>query len=91
MLENGEWLQFLKLWDYIQLQHVKVDTPCERSHKEKCAYHHNMHNHTPQFALDHYKCGIAPCILNVGTRWEVSSQLQATAALSPIPTEKKDG
>jgi hypothetical protein len=30
----------------------KVDTPCDGSHiKEKWAYHHIMHEHTPQLSL----------------------------------------
>jgi hypothetical protein len=48
----GKWLQLFQLWDHTDLQHVKVDTPCDGPLiKEKRAYQHIMHEQTPQLSL----------------------------------------
>jgi hypothetical protein len=52
MLGNGKWLQLFQLWDHTVLQHVRVDTPCDGPLiKKKRAYHHIMHQHTPELSL----------------------------------------
>jgi hypothetical protein len=48
----GKWLQLFQPWDHIDLEHVKVDTPCDGPLiKEKWAYHSFMHEHTSHISL----------------------------------------